>query len=292
MTETRGLTIVDFGATRVKFAYSPEGESLDIRNDYRVDQYRSPLDLLSAIRDGNPQTTETPWILGVPSPVSDNRLNKTPNLPDPWAGQSITEALSELGVRYRLENDANLAALGEFHYGAGQGCSSLICVTLGTGIGSGIIVDESLHRGYSGAAGEIGHLTLNRGGRPCGCGKRGCFEQYGSASGLVTTYEQLTGDELSAEDIARRDRSDDEAKKALDATGTHLGRGLALVCNVMNPDTFILAGGLSDSLETFRGSLEDAFRENVFSDEAKRTEIRGAELDQPALHGGLALPWQ
>lgn len=292
MEKTRGLTVVDLGGTRVKFAFSPEGESLSVRNDYRLSQYRNPLELFTTIRDGNPSTAETPWVLGVPSPITDNRIHSTPNLPENWGGPAITNALSELGVSYRLENDANLATLGEFHFGAGKGSSSLVCLTLGTGIGSGIIIDGSLHRGHSGAAGEIGHLTLNRGGRPCGCGKRGCFEQYGSASGLVTTYEQLTGDELSAEDIARRYRSDDSAKKALDATGTHLGRGLALVCNVVNPDCFVLAGGLSNSLESFRGPLEDAFRDNVFSEDARRTDIRAAELEQPALHGGLVLPWQ
>lgn len=290
MEEQHGVTVVDFGATRVKFGFSEDGESLQFQNDFRIDQYRNPLDLLTAIRDGNPSTAQTPWVLGVPSPVLENRLNQTPNLSENWEGAAIAEALVELGIDYRFENDANLAALGEFQLGAGQGCSSLVCVTLGTGIGGGLIIDGSLHRGHSGAAGEIGHLTLNRGGRPCGCGKRGCFEQYASATGLVKTYEQLTGDSLNAEDIANRRESDESARKALEATGTHLGRGLALVCNIVNPDRFVLAGGLSKSLDSFRASLEDAFRDNVFAEHARRTDIRAAELDQPGLYGALAIP--
>lgn len=290
MKEPTGRTVVDLGATRVKFGYSPDSHSLKQRNTFRLDQYRDPLELFSAIRDGNPTTADSPWVIGVPSPVDGNRMTETPNLPERWTGSTVPEALSELGLDFTLENDANLAALGEFHFGAGEHHTHLVCLTLGTGIGGGIIIDGSLYRGHSGAAGEVGHITLVPGGRPCGCGNRGCFEQYGSASGLSSTYEQLTGDRLTAEEIARRHPGDDSAQKALEATGTHLGRGLAVVCNLLEPDIVVLAGGLSRSLKHFRGTLRGAFEENVFAERVKPTGIEQASLDEPALHGGLVLP--
>lgn len=282
--------VIDLGATRVKFALSEDGKSLREPTRYRLDRFRTPLDLIETLFEEHPSSREMNWVLGVPSPVENNWVTEVPNLPEGWGERSINNALAEHGLDFILENDANLSALGEFSHGSGQGESHLVCLTLGTGIGGGIIVNGSLYRGRSGAAGEVGHVTLVRGGRPCGCGNRGCFEQYGSASGLSSTYEQLTGEHLDAEIIAKRHSSDPEARKALEATGTHLGRGLAILCNVLEPDCFVLAGGLSNAFDLFEANLREAFEKNVFAKRARRTSIEPSSLEDPALYGGLELP--
>ncbi|MFB6344413.1 MAG: ROK family protein [bacterium] len=281
--------VIDLGGTRARLGCFSSKSKLVTTTTYRIDQYGNPRELFEAVKDDNPDIASIPWVLGVPSPVRKNRTAETPNLGTGWQGDAITDALEDLDISYELENDANLAVLGEYSHGSGQGHQNLVCLTLGTGIGGGIIINGDLYRGNSGAAGEIGHITLVPGGRPCGCGNRGCFEQYGSASGLVKTYEQLTGDQLPADEIADRFPGDDNAKKAFQATGTHLGRGIAIVCNILEPGRIILAGGLSMSFEYFRDDLVEAFQETIFAERVRQTDVVPSDLEEPALYGGLAL---
>ena len=167
----------------------------------------------------------------------------------------------KVDVPVTLENDANAAAFAEYWLGAGRGVSSLICLTLGTGIGSGIILEGKLLRGASGAAGEAGHMAVEADGERCGCGAQGCLEAYASATAILrdaraalawgegTSLRELFGtrpEALTAKDVSDAARAGDPvARGILERAGRYLGVGLASLVNLLNPDLITLAGGLA-----------------------------------------------
>jgi len=167
----------------------------------------------------------------------------------------------KVDVPVTLENDANAAAFAEYWLGAGRGVSSLICLTLGTGIGSGIILEGKLLRGASGAAGEAGHMAVEADGERCGCGAQGCLEAYASATAILRDARAalargegtaLRGpfggrpEALTAKDVSDAARAGDPvARGILERAGRYLGVGLASLVNLLNPDLITLAGGLA-----------------------------------------------
>jgi glucokinase len=153
-------------------------------------------------------------------------------------------------VPFAVHNDANLAAFGEYVYGSGRGAQSLIFLTVGTGVGSGIILEGQLWHGKCGFAGELGHITVNPEGLVCNCGNIGCLETEVSAVALVRNYQHFSGsrENLSAKDVYLRARAGDEAaRKSFDRCGYFLGIGLGIVINFMNPEKIIIGGGVMDS---------------------------------------------
>ena len=196
--------------------------------------------------------------IGVPGPVNGKGVvNKCVNLG--WGVFNIHEELGKLtGFPVKAGNDANVAALGEYWKGGGQGCENMIFATLGTGVGGGIVVDGKLVHGVHGAGGEIGHLVLNREEtEPCGCGKCGCVEQYCSATGIVRMAEK----HLAATDAASTLRDilpltckdvfdhaaagDAVASDILEKVYAYLGEFLADLCAVLDPEAVVLGGGVS-----------------------------------------------
>ncbi len=149
-----------------------------------------------------------------------------------------------------IDNDANMAAYGEFRCGAGRGVRDLILLTLGTGVGSGIIVDGELLHGSCGYGAEMGHLVVNPEGERCGCGARGCLETEASAGPIVRNYRQLSGstEPLTAEEVARRAKKGDrQAKRSFDRAAYYLGIGLGSAINTFNPRKILLGGGIMAS---------------------------------------------
>ena len=196
--------------------------------------------------------------IGVPGPVDGKGVvNKCVNLG--WGVFNIHEELGKLtGFPVKAGNDANVAALGEYWKGGGQGCENMIFATLGTGVGGGIVIDGKLVHGVHGAGGEIGHLVLNREEtEPCGCGKCGCVEQYCSATGIVRMAEK----HLAATDAASTLRDifpltckdvfdhaaagDAVASDILEKVYAYLGEFLADLCAVLDPEAVVLGGGVS-----------------------------------------------
>jgi glucokinase len=169
-----------------------------------------------------------------------------PNLP--WADVPVRDRVAErIGLPVVVENDANAAAWAESRFGAGRGEPDLVCLTVGTGIGAGIVVDGELYRGRFGIAGEPGHLTVVPDGIPCGCGNAGCLEQYASGTALVR-YAKAHG--LDAEGPAVTDAArggDERAVAAFAEVGEWLGRGLANVATVLDPGLFVVGGGVADA---------------------------------------------
>ncbi len=196
--------------------------------------------------------------IGVPGPVDGNGIvNQCVNLG--WDTFNLKQQLEQLtGFSVCAGNDATVAALGEYWKGGGAGFQSMVLATLGTGVGGGIILDGKVIHGFSGAAGEIGHMTINRDETAlCGCGRRGCVEQYCSATGVVRLAKlYLAGhdtpsslrnlESITCKDVFDAANAQDEAAKAiLDQVYRYLGEFLSNVCCVVNPEAVVLGGGVS-----------------------------------------------
>ena len=215
--------------------------------------------------------------VGVPGPVDGQGIvHRAVNLG--WGVFNMEETLSGLldGMVVKGGNDANVAALGEMWKGGGQGYSNLVAVTLGTGVGGGIIIDGKILTGATGAGGEIGHIHIQDGETDqCGCGNYGCLEEYASATGVV----RLAGRTLAASDMDSVLRADEvsaktvfDAVKAGDALaisvaeqfGEYLGKGLAAIAGVVNPEIFVIGGGVSKAGEVLFQYIQPAYQKYVF----------------------------
>ncbi len=199
--------------------------------------------------------------------------------------RSILEAATGLPVV--IENDGNVAAWGEHRFGAGRGIGDLVLVTVGTGIGGGIVLDGRLFRGGHGAAGEIGHINAVPDGRPCGCGRNGCLEQYASGNALVREARLLAAEKRSEAGLllALGDGTPEgvqgvhitEAAKAGDPiameafaiAGTWLGRGLADLAAVLDPQAFIIGGGVSDAGDLLLASARRTLAEKLIGQQTR-----------------------
>ena len=202
--------------------------------------------------------------MGVGAP-NGNFYNGTiefaPNLP--WKGVIPLAAMFEekLGIPTALTNDANAAAIGEMTYGAARGLKDFIMITLGTGVGSGIVINGQLVYGHDGFAGELGHVIIDRNGRPCGCGRKGCLETYCSATGVARTAREFLVQStepsllrnIPSEEIASKDvydaavKGDKLALDIFEYTGRILGEALANFIAFSSPEAIILFGGLAKS---------------------------------------------
>ena len=185
--------------------------------------------------------------IGVPGPVNNKGIvSVCVNLG--WSNVNIAQELSALtGLPVKAGNDANVAAVGEFWKGGGQGYDNVVFVTLGTGVGGGIVIEGQLLYGAHGAGAEIGHMELNRDETDvCGCGKRGCVEQYCSATGIVRMAKQMGMGDVTCKDIFDAGKAGDElALKVLDKYYAYLGEFLGSLCAVIDPEMVVLGGGVS-----------------------------------------------
>ena len=215
--------------------------------------------------------------IGVPGPVNDQGIvNKCVNLG--WGVFGIEQALSRLtGFAVKAGNDATVAALGECWKGGGQGCRNLVFVTLGTGVGGGIVVGGKVLRGTHGAGGEIGHMVVNREETElCTCGKRGCLEQYCSATGIVRLAKKALAatatpsDLRSVKSLTCKDvfdigsAGDDLALTVLEQVYGYLGEALANICDVVDPEAVVIGGGVSKAGQPLLEGIRRHFRKNVF----------------------------
>lgn len=215
--------------------------------------------------------------IGVPGPVtSDGVVNRCVNLG--WGVKNVQEELSSLtGLNVKVGNDANVAALGEMWQGAAKGSKDVIVVTLGTGVGGGIIVDGKIVAGATGAGGEIGHITVNEAEiEPCNCGQYGCLEQYASATGIVrmakrklaksdaaTTLRNI--EDISAKLIFDEAKAGDEIAKGLvDELGKILGSALSNIACVVNPEVVVIGGGVSKAGTILTDVIKKYFVETSF----------------------------
>jgi len=247
--------------------------------------------------------------IGVPGAVRDDigTVVFTPNLP--LRNIDITSVLSKTyNCPVRLGNDANCAVLGETKVGSAKGAKNVIMITLGTGLGGGVVVDGKLVSGLSGSAGEVGHIVIVAGGRKCGCGRLGCWEAYASASGLVKTaldfmnanpeslmWELCVGlaERVDGRTVFDAYRNDDPT--AILAVGKyieHLAIGIANLINVLEPEIFCIGGGVSHAWEFMEEPLTEAVKlesYTKFSAEIPKTKLVKAVLGNDAGVVGAAM---
>ncbi len=287
MTPSR--VVVDLGGTTLRLGTFTREKELSGRLEWALEQWPSPGAWLKEIPGEHPGVLDVPWVIGIPGPVGpDGRIGSTPNLPEAWSRDALPRALAEEGVEFELENDANLAALGEFVYGAGNESSSLLGCTLGTGFGSGLIVGGDLMAGHHGYAPEAGHMTLKPDGRVCTCGDVGCAETYVSGRGLERTYREITGRSRTAKQIVNRHREDVAAADAVESFGYDLGHHLANLVNLLDVEAVVIGGGLGKGFEAYEEPVRHAFRQHLFSADDRTHVIRSSSLEDPALRGGAA----
>ncbi len=221
-------------------------------------------------------------------------IEMAPNLP--WKHDvPLARMMSDrLGVPATLGNDANAAALGEWRYGAGQGIDDLLVVTLGTGVGSGFIVNGRLVLGSAGNAGELGHTILIPGGRDCTCGRKGCLEAYVSIRGMIATYAELGGTEGATEvkTIAQRANGGDTAAIAcFNRTTEWLAISLANAVCATGPKRIVLFGGIARNGELLMAPLRERFHATLLNIYKGRVDLTVSALedDDAALLGAAAL---
>jgi glucokinase len=219
---------------------------------------------------------------------NSNNLASLENFP-------IRDELSRrLGVPVILENDANAAALGEKWIGAGRGVDDLVLLTLGTGVGGGIIADGKILRGHLGMAGELGHITVVPNGNPCGCGNRGCVEKHASATAITAMAKLLgLGDALTAKEVYDLAIAGSEkAQTIFVSMGEALGIALAMLVNTFNFPLYLLSGGVLGAWDLFAPAMIEETRRRSFTFRTTETRIEKAELGNEAgLFGAAYLPW-
>ena len=225
--------------------------------------------------------------------ITGETIVQAPNVPCLNGFQLAPALTNELGWPVLLENDANAASVGEMWLGAARGFSNIICVTLGTGVGGGIILEGNLWRGIDGSAGEIGHTAVDPfSGLRCKCGNIGCLELFASATGIVRMAREalsnfpktlLDADHLNAERIyAAGMRGDELALTVLKKMGIYLGVGLANLVNLLNPEIIVIGGGVANGWKLFERYMHEQVTQRAFPLPVRRVKIVPAECGDDA----------
>ena len=203
----------------------------------------------------------------------------------------------EFRIPTRIDNDVRCAALGELNFGAGKGCENLICITVGTGIGSGLIVNGKLVRGASNAAGEIGHIKLQMHDGPiCGCGDTGCLEAFASGPSIVamaeeyimggksTKYREMAnGNDITPFIVAEAAKAGDPvARRIFTKMGEYIGIGMASVVNLLNPERIIVGGGVADAGDILMTPLKETLKKRAMKIAGETVEVVPAQLGNTA----------
>ena len=276
---------VDLGGTNLRIAaVSSDGallEKVTLGTKVALGRDHVITEMCDAIQRLSAQYRQTGKFLGagigVPGIIDmqTGMLRKSANLPG-WEDYPVlAEIERRLGARVVLENDANVAALGEQWLGAARGVPNMAVVTLGTGIGGGIVLAGKIWHGMNGMAGEFGHITLEPNGHPCGCGNHGCAEQYASASAIVRMAREAiaSGAAPSLAQSASADpefgaksvynlaiQGDEHARKIFRTFGSYLGILLAGLINVLNLDMFVIGGGVSSAWDAYAPTMFEELR--------------------------------
>jgi glucokinase len=260
----------DLGGTQLKYGLMDETGRLVLKSQAPTPSTIDGLmDLIASLwKDLKAQTPDMIRAAGFGFPgiynVRDRKILQSPNYAELDDFDLYPEIGRVLDVPFLVDNDANMAAYGEWAHGAGRGVSSLVLLTIGTGIGGGIILDGKLWQGSCGYAGEIGHIVVNPEGERCNCGIRGCLEAEAAAPAIVRKYKAILGRTLvsTAEDIYKRAEAGEPAAiEAYAKAGYYLGIGLGMLINLLNPGKILLGGGVMTTGELLlRPTVEEARR--------------------------------
>jgi glucokinase len=304
-TTTEVVFAADLGGTNLRAATVDENGKVHFRLKQNTPQAEKPDEILQALVLAVAQCKEQSKTTGaciravsvvVPGSVNVSRgvVMKAPNVAC-LDGFGLTSALTnELNLPAIIENDANAAAVGEMWQGAARGRRTIVCVTLGTGVGGGIILDGKLWRGVNDSAAEIGHMCVDPfGGVACLCGSRGCLEVYASATAIVRMAREARprysdsllhpGENLTAEEIYRAGINGDElALEVFRRMGVYLGVGLANLINILNPEMIVIGGGVVSAWELFEKHMHREIAERAFPVPAEEVKVVPGECGDDA----------
>ena len=298
---------IDVGGTNVKLALvSPEGKIIysnsipthaEMGYEYTVNNIKEAIHTL--LKETGSTAKDIQGIgFGFPGQVDykSGIVRLAPNIPG-WVDVPIAQKIEEeFHIPTRVDNDVRCAALGELNFGAGQGCENLICITVGTGIGSGLIVNGKLVRGASNAAGEIGHIKLQMHDGPiCGCGDTGCMEAFASGPAIVamaenyisggksTKFRELANPDITPYIVYEAAKAGDPvAKRIFTIMGEYIGIGLSSVINLLNPEKVIIGGGVAASGDFLMNSIKETVKKRAMKIAGEAVEIVPAQLGNTA----------
>ncbi|MBH1942556.1 ROK family glucokinase [Mobilitalea sibirica] len=302
---------VDIGGTAVKVGlFTTEGRLVE-KWDFATRKTKEGKEILKDVADFIKEKIQILKLdmgsilgigIGLPGPVKDN--GEVLELPNMGLGHfNIEKEMQELiGLKVKAANDANIAALGEQWQGSGKGYHNMVLITLGTGVGGGVILKDAILAGSNGAGGEIGHMLVNYKEKDrCGCGKRGCLEQYASATGIVRMAKRSLSsnnkasalqniDNISAKivfDLAKE--GDALAQDIVSEACRYLGIACANIAQVIDPEAFIIGGGVSKAGEVLTDQIKEYYEINVM-DALKNKDFKLAVLGNDAgIYGGARL---
>jgi glucokinase len=294
---------VDLGGTSIKFALATEDGKI-IKEDKKPTNTEAAKEtILANLSDAIMQMKEyarqhghRPVGVGLGSPGSVEihtgfLMGSTPNFLH-WQNVEIKKELEQaVQLPVFVDNDANLMALGETRFGAGIGHHNVICLTIGTGVGGGIIIDDNLYRGFRCAGAELGHLSIEMEGLPCNCGGKGCLEAYASATAILRNFKghydksriPFHADEMDVRyifDLYRR--KDAIARQVIEEACYFLGRGLATLINIFNPSMFIIGGGVAEAGEIYLSKVRETAYQYAMEKPREDVQIVGAKLGNKA----------
>lgn len=301
---------IDVGGTNVKIALVDDNGKIIYSNSvptYAKMGYEYTVNnIKQAIKDLMKETNTTPSdIEGIgfdfPGQVDCKTgvVKLAPNIPG-WVNVPIAQMIEdEFHIPTRIDNDVRCAALGELKFGAGRGCENFICITVGTGIGSGIVINGKVVRGATNAAGELGHIKLQMNGGPiCGCGDTGCLESFASGPAIVAMAQEyikggkstkfremaaVEGGEITPYMVAKAaEEGDPVAKRIFEIVGEYIGIGLTSVINLLNPERVIIGGGVAESGELLLGPIRKTIKERAMVVAGNAVEIVPAQLGNSA----------
>lgn len=312
---------VDLGGTNTVFGIVDAEGRIICEASIKTGKFQSAVDFVNAgvecVRPLIEQVGGTANIqgMGIGAPNANyytGTIEYAPNLV--WAHEGVVPLAdmfrTELGVPVKMTNDANAAALGEMMYGAAKGMKNFIVITLGTGVGSGIVVNGQLVYGHDGFAGELGHVIMDRSpqGRSCGCGRTGCLEAYCSATGVARTAREILAKtsrpsllrQKPAEEIESLDvslaaaKGDDVANEIFQFTGTMLGQACADFAAFSSPEAFIFFGGLCRAGDLIMNPIREAYDSNVLNVFKGKAKFLVSPLmdTNAAVLGASALGWE
>lgn len=298
---------IDVGGTNVKIALVDNKGKIIYSNsiptraemgyEYTINNMKEAITELIKETKSDPKNIESIGF-GFPGQIDYQKgiVRLAPNIPG-WVNVQIAEIMEkEFGIPTRVDNDVRCAALGELNYGAGQGCDNLICITVGTGIGSGLVINGKLVRGASNAAGEIGHIKLDMNGGPlCGCGDRGCLEAFASGPSIValaeeyikggksTKYRELANPDITPYIVSEAAKQGDPvAKRIFTIVGEYIGIGLASVVNLLNPEKIIIGGGVAAAGDLLLTPIKESLIKRAMPIAGSAVEIVPAQLGNSA----------
>ncbi len=311
---------VDMGGTNTLFGIVDARGNIVYRGSVRTDAYPAAEEYARALGSGIKEMITGSGLsghirgIGMGAPNANmhaGTIEYTANIP--WANKTVVplgRMLTDFtGLPCRMTNDANAAAIGEMTYGAARGMKDFIVITLGTGVGSGIVCNGQLVCGHGGFAGELGHVIVRRhNGRSCGCGRAGCLESYASATGVARTareFLEMRNDDSLLREIADRpvtskdvyeaaQNGDKIALEIFDYTGHILGEAFADFIVFSSPEAIILFGGLSKSEDYILQPIQKYMEENLLHVFKSKTQLKLSELPEAdaAMLGAGALAWE